>query len=159
MAYAFFKVPCSPESGASDLLNDFLRRHAVLSVQREWVSAGEASFWAFCIQYQEATAVSGKAGSIGQAPKVDYKDLLPPDQFEVFARLRAWRKTVAERDGLPLFAVLTNEQLAEIAKRGVASLAQLKAIPGVGEARAGKYGAELLAEFAKGKHAPGEGTV
>ncbi len=50
MAYAFFKVPCTPEPGAADLLNDFLRRHSVLAVEKQWVGSGEASFWAFCIQ-------------------------------------------------------------------------------------------------------------
>ena len=32
----------------------------------------------------------------GKGPKVDYKELLKPEEFEVFSRLREWRKAAAE---------------------------------------------------------------
>jgi len=77
--------------------------------------------------------------------KVDYKETLPPEQFEVFARLRTLRKSLAEREGQPVFAIFTNAQLAEISQRGCRTLAEIKAIPGIGESRVAKYGAEVLA--------------
>jgi len=33
-------------------------------------------------------------------PKVDYKEVLKPEEFEVFSRLREWRKGVAEKEGV-----------------------------------------------------------
>jgi hypothetical protein len=36
---------------------------------------------------------------------VDYKEVLKPEEFEVFSRLREWRKGVAEKEGVPDFVV------------------------------------------------------
>jgi hypothetical protein len=38
---------------------------------------------------------------------VDYKEVLKPEEFEVFSRLREWRKGVAEKEGVPVYTVLT----------------------------------------------------
>ena len=38
--------------------------------------------------------------------------MLKPEEFEVFSRLREWRKAAAEKEGVPVYTVLTNEQLA-----------------------------------------------
>lgn len=153
MAFAFFQIPpdAGPEVAAP--LNSFIASHRVVRVTRQWCEAGRESSWAFCVEY-----VGGPAspGVVGAAPgpvtaKVDYKELLSPVQFEVFAGLRTLRKTLAEREGQPVFAIFTNAQLAEIAQRGCASLAELREIAGIGEARAAKYGAEVLAELGGGK--------
>ena len=63
----------------------------------------------FCVEYLES--MSGVTGgtSLSGRPKVDYKEVLKPDEFEVFSRLREWRKGVAEREGVPVYTVLTNE--------------------------------------------------
>jgi hypothetical protein len=37
---------------------------------------------------------------------VDYKEVLKPEEFEVFSRLRDWRRSVAEKEGVPVYAVL-----------------------------------------------------
>ena len=44
----------------------------------------------------------------------------------------------------PSYAVFTNEQLAEMVQRRVASAAALREIAGIGEARIEKYGAAFL---------------
>lgn len=154
MAYAFFRVPSAPEPGAVDELNRFLRSHSVLAVQREWVSAGDGSFWAFCIQYGETGQVAAKSGT---AAKIDYKEILTEPQFALYVKLRDKRKQIAERDGVPVFAVFTNEQLAEMTKNPVGTLADLKSISGIGEARIEKFGTEILATISE--HAPGKTTL
>lgn len=40
-------------------------------------------------------------------------EILPPEQFAVFARLRDVRKRLAEVHGIPVYAVLTNEQFTQ----------------------------------------------
>jgi ribonuclease D len=57
---------------------------------------------------------------------VDYKEVLKPEEFEVFSRLRDWRKNVAEKEGVPVYAVLTNEQLAQMVQKQVKSKAGLE---------------------------------
>lgn len=88
--------------------------------------------------------------------KVDYKEVLNADDFAVFARLRELRKQLAERDGVPPYAVFTNEQLAAIVQGRVASAAALKAIDGVGDARVKKHAAPVLA-IMTGANGAGEG--
>lgn len=157
MAYAFFRVPAAPEPGAVEELNRFLGSHSVLAVHREWVSAGDDSFWAFCVQYGETGSAAGGSSKRGAPPKIDYKEILTDAQFALYVKLRELRKQLAERDGVPVFAVFTNEQLAEMTKGPARSAAELKKIPGVGEARVEKYGAETLAAIRD--HAPGEAGV
>jgi superfamily II DNA helicase RecQ len=81
---------------------------------------------------------------VGKRGKVDFKDLLSPQEFAVFARLRAMRKDHADAEGLPAYAIFTNEQLAEMVQRRVHSATALGEIPGVGEARVEKYGQAFL---------------
>jgi len=128
----------SPESASQ--LNAFLRTRRVLSVERKLVEAGCSSFWSFCVEYLEAPAVEGRG--VG---KIDYREILPPEQFERFARLRALRKDLAEKEGVPPYAVFTNEQLAQIVRLPQLSLAAVEAIEGIGPARVAKYGASVLA--------------
>lgn len=145
MPFAFFQIPADASFELAAPLNAFLRRHRVVRVNREWSATGQGSHWAFCVEYLDGPAT---AGTDTPMAKVDYKELLPPEQFEVFARLRSLRKTLSERDGQPVFAIFTNAQLAEIAQRGCQTLAELKTIAGIGEARITKYGAEVLSALA-----------
>ena len=84
----------------------------------------------------------------GKLPKVHYKEVLKPEEFEVFSRLRDWRKSVAEKEGVPVYVVLTNEQLAQMVQKKVSSKTGLMEIEGVGDARVEKYGESLLALLA-----------
>ena len=124
-------------------MNAFLRSHRVLAVRKEFVSDGENSFWSFCVEYLES-ASAGMAPPGSKLPKVDYKEVLKPEEFEVFSRLRDWRKGVAEKESVPVYVVFTNEQLAEMVKKKVSTKAGLKEIEGVGESRIEKYGDAVL---------------
>ncbi len=143
MQLKMFVVPVKNTSAAELEMNAFLRGHRVLSVKKELVADGENSFWTFCVEYLEGgpvvVAVPG-----GRSPKVDYKELLKPEEFEVFLRLREWRKQVAEKEGVPVYVVFSNEQLAAMVRQRVASKAALKEIEGLGDARVEKYGAAVL---------------
>lgn len=138
MAYAFFHLPSDASPALAAGLNDFLRCHKVIRITREWSQEGA---WAFCVEYVEGQ-INGRQE--GATTKVDYKEVLTPEQFQIFARLRTLRKTLSERDGQPVFAIFTNAQLAEIAQRGCQNLNDLKEIAGIGEARTAKYGADVL---------------
>ena len=74
--------------------------------------------------------------------------MLKPEEFEVFSRLRDRRKAAAENEGVQVYVVLTNEQLAQMVQKKVNSKAGLKEIEGVGDARVEKYGESLLALLA-----------
>jgi superfamily II DNA helicase RecQ len=138
-----FVLPIKNLSVPEAELNGFLRSHRVLGVRKEFVSDGENSFWTFCVEYLESPpAGNGPPGN--KLPKVDYKEVLKPEEFEVFSRLRDWRKGVAEQEGVPVYVVFTNEQLAEMVKKRVNTKAELKAIEGVGDSRIEKYADAVL---------------
>jgi superfamily II DNA helicase RecQ len=79
-----------------------------------------------------------------QKGKVDYKEILSAADFSLFSKLRETRKKLAEENGLPVYAVCTNEQLAEIAKRKPKSLAECMQIEGIGQGKADKFVPALL---------------
>jgi superfamily II DNA helicase RecQ len=142
MQLKLFVLPIKNLGAAEAEMNGFLRGHRVLAVKKEFVADGENSFWTFCVEYLDGVG----AGALlpGGRPKIDYKEVLKPEEFEVFSRLRDWRKGVAEKEGVPVYAVLTNEQLAQMVQKKVNSRAGLKEIEGVGDARVEKYGDALV---------------
>jgi len=144
-----FIVPVKNITAAEAEMNAFLRSQRVLAVRKEFVPDGENSFWTFCVEYLDGSVGVGVLA--GRGPKVDYREVLKPEEFEVFSRLRQWRKGVAEKEGVPVYAVLTNEQLAQIVQKKITSKAGLKEIEGVGDARVDKYGDAVLGVVAVGR--------
>jgi len=142
MQYKFFGVPAAGAEQAEAELNAFLRGHRVTAVHRELVREGGA-YWALCVEYLEG-AGGGASGKPGGRPRVDYKEVLSEADFAVYSRLRERRRELAEKEAVPVYAVCTNEQLAEMAKRRVTTPAGLQEIEGFGEAKAAKYAAGLL---------------
>jgi superfamily II DNA helicase RecQ len=158
MAYRFFLIPARDEGGAAEGLNRFLRGHRVLSVDRRWVEQGESSCWAFCVDYLETGQPfesSPKGAGEGRG-KVDYREVLKPDEFALFAKLRSLRQEIAKDEAVPVYMVFTNEQLARMVRLGVRSKADLGKIEGVGEARVQKYGERFLACAAQHRSENGE---
>ncbi len=146
MSFKFFTVPIQDSGTAETELNGFLRSHRVLSVDRRWVEQGASSFWSFCIDYLEHASGGPGQSRAGSPPrgKVDYKDVLSPEEFAVFARLREVRKEIAAVEAVPVYTIFTNEQLAQMVQAKAADRAALEKISGVGDARIEKYGARML---------------
>ena len=140
MKYRFFAIPVHASDAAQEELNRFCAKQRLVSVDKQFVQNAEQCYWAFCIGYLDGQEGS-KAATKG---KIDYREVLNEQEFAVFARLRTLRKDLAEGEGVPVYAVLTNEQLAELVQRRVQSAAALQEIAGVGAARVEKYGEPLL---------------
>lgn len=146
---AFFSVPARGDAGLQEDLNVFLRSHRVLTVHREFIGLGENSFWSLAVEYLEGARPAPPDMSRPGKERVDYKEVLSPSDFVLFAKLRDWRKQVAEKEKVPVYTILTNEQMAAIATRRPSTAAQLREVEGVGEAKAGKYGAAVLEAVAQ----------
>lgn len=146
MKLQFFAVPAMQPEGAVEALNGFLGTHRVVGLDRQFVSDGASSFWSVCVSYLDA---SQGAPAPFRKEKVDYRQVLDERDFLVYAELRALRKTIAEQDGLPAYALFTNEQLAEMVTRRAVTTAAMGEIEGIGKARLEKYGATFAATLAR----------
>ncbi len=148
MQFKLFSIAATGDSEAEEDLNRFLRSHRAVSVQKELLNNGHTACWCFCVEYLLSSPIpEGKGGG---RQRVDYKELLSADDFAVFARLREARKELAGKEAIPVYAVCTNEQLAEMAKGRAATLTELKKIDGFGDAKGEKYGETFLAAIREG---------
>jgi len=140
--YNFFQIPACGDTFLEEELNLFLESKAVVDVRQEFVDAEGGAHWCFSIRWRD--------GFLAKDPQkrakavVDYKEVLSPEDFVTFARLRELRKELAKTEQVPAYAIFTNEQLAEIAKVLPVSAHALSKIEGVGENRVEKYGSQFL---------------
>ena len=67
----------------------------------------------------------------------------------IFEALRAWRAEKARDQGVPAYVILHDKTLAELAVQRPRSTNALLTIPGIGLAKAERYGEALLALFAQ----------
>ena len=148
-----FTLPIQHGEEAEEEVNNFLGSHRILSVDKSFAEAGVNSAWSICVTY-----ASGGKGRDGRASKIDYRDVLSPPEFAVYARMRALRKTLAEEQSVPPYALFNNEHLAKMVQGRMTSLEDLRTLGGIGEARAEKYGKpflDMLAEAALSDTEPG----
>lgn len=158
MSFRFFTIPMQGAGDSEAELNEFLSCHKVLAVDRRWVDQGENSFWAFCVDYLPRGA--GRANSARSEPsrtRVDYKDILSPEEFIVFAKLRQLRKDIAQAEAIPIYAVFTNQQLATMVQKRAQTKGALDEIAGVGDARVQKFGDRVL-DLLKTQWSAGDAT-
>lgn len=139
LQYASFYLPLQSVSAEQEELNRFLRGHRIIQTWKEFVTASGPPGWAILVEYMEAD----KTGNIPPG-KIDYKEVLSETDFALFCRLRDARKIQAEKHGLPVYAVFTNEQLAEIARRKPCTPADIMKIDGIGAGKAEKFAAFVI---------------
>jgi ATP-dependent DNA helicase RecQ len=71
------------------------------------------------------------------------------EEEELFQRLRALRKELADRHGVPAYIVFSDKVLREMASRRPSGAAELLDLPGVGPAKLERYGQPFLSEIAR----------
>ena len=140
MPFAFFRIPTHQPDEPQRQLNQFLAGNRIVQIEKSFHADGESGFWSFCVEWID----DGKSNDQGRSGRVDYKGVLSRAQFAVYAELRELRKELGQRDGVPLYAIATNEQLAEIVSTPILTLAGLKKLDGFGSSKRGKYASALL---------------
>jgi superfamily II DNA helicase RecQ len=146
MKYRLFQYQFPAPPDLEDL-NAFLATERVGSVEKHIVRSAEVSWLVFIVQ------VVGRSGKSGSDPrseqKIDYREVFNDDDFRVFSELRTIRKRIATTEGIPLYNVFTNAQLANMVKLRPRTAPELARVEGVGQARIDSHGAELLAALEK----------
>jgi hypothetical protein len=109
MGLRFFAIPVRDSSACEQELNGFLARHKVVSIERHLIDQGVNSFWAICVDYLSHASGETAVNANLSRSRVDYKILLPPEEFTVFSQLRELRKELAQTEAVPVYALFTNE--------------------------------------------------
>lgn len=149
MPFRIFTLPVADPSDAEKELDDFLKTVKMVNIRWEFVPDGQGSFWTALVNYFR----NGETPyATARKSQIDYRDILSPEDFAVFAKLRKWRNAIAEKDGAPPFTVFNNEQIATMAQKRIKSLDELKQLEGVGDIRLERYGKtvlDIIASFKK----------
>jgi superfamily II DNA helicase RecQ len=150
--YASFFISPFSEPSVTDELNAFLRSHRIVNVEKKLIDSERGTGWVFIVEY---SSDGGKSFS-GSSQRVDYREVLSTVEYTFFEKLRALRKEIAEKQGVPVYAVFTNDQLAALVKKRPKSTKDMLAIAGVGEARVKQYSEAFLSLCASSEEAPKE---
>ena len=141
MRFRVFQYPLPTAGDLSDL-NAFLGSQRVATVAHHVAATAQGTMLVFVVETTGGPAVRGPQAATS---KIDYREKLSAEQFALFTNLRAARKAWADAEGLPVYALFTNAQLAQMATGAYATAADLGRIDGLGPARAEKYAERLLA--------------
>ena len=149
MQIRIFALPMEGDELATEECNKFLRGQRVLSVQKTAVVDGGRHYWSVCVEYlprrgHESGAVGGGATAHSQKPRIDDREILSKEEFARFAKLRDLRRQLADADGVPVYNVLNNAQLAAIARAVPQAKTELAKVEGLGTAKIERYGDALL---------------
>jgi superfamily II DNA helicase RecQ len=145
MQIKVFTIPVHDGGAAISEMNQLLRNNKILEVRENFVGKGNGAFWCFSVRYMEMPF----RPQMGAKAKVDYKEVLDAPTFSKFSKLREIRKQAAAEEGLPAFAIFTDEELAGLA--GLKSIArkEMLSIKGIGEKKVERFAHYFIEEEAK----------
>ncbi len=144
LQYKFFIIPVRDFQNAESEINLFLRSVRVINIQKGFVDQGANSFWNMAIEYMKDDVGETTGNHRKSNNRVDYKEVLSAEDFAIFVKLREWRKAVAYEEGIPVFTIFTNKQLATIAEKRIMTKTGLNEVAGIGDARVKKYGDAVI---------------
>lgn len=141
MQIQIFTLSAFAEPERVEELNKFLRGHRVMEVKQQYDQ--ERGYWTFAVNYIEGSSPNNTSPLI-RSEKVDYKQVLSPECFDVFTKLRDARKQIAKDESVPAYAVFTDRELADIAQLKELSFAMMLNIEGINHGRVDRYGERIL---------------
>ncbi len=123
-----FTLVFDPQAGEFDdsELTHFLAQRDVLSVHEYFFEVGAAPYWAIMVGYRDLM----RAGEREPAAetRTDWRSEVADDSKSLFDALRKYRNEKAKRDGRAPYVLLTNRQMAEVARRRPETAEALRAI-------------------------------
>jgi superfamily II DNA helicase RecQ len=130
----------------------FLADTEALSIAEHFFLREGEPLWAILVTFRQPRAPGEAAPQ--RTPSDPATELDPADRA-VFEAIRSWRNQKAKKMNRPAYVLLTNEQASDVARLRPSTLTALTSIPGIGEAKAKDFGAELLSLIAGLAPAPG----
>jgi len=146
MQIKFFTVPITAVADYNEEINAFLRGNKITDLERQLIQTPAGVYWCLFISYVEMSMADKSVKE-----KIDYMQVLPPEEFARFSVLRKIRTEMAKKEGISAFVVFTDAELAEMAKMPELTAEKLKTIKGIGKSKTEKYGASLIEAYQKNK--------
>ncbi len=140
MQIRLFTIPVGDSGTALEEMNRFLRSNKILEVKDQLISNENGAYWCFCVRYIERTLNSVSSDK----RKVDYRKVLDDETFKKFSRLREVRKKVAADEGIPAFAVFTDEELAGLAKLDTITEKNMLSVKGIGDKKVERFSKHFM---------------
>ena len=140
MQIKIFSIPIMGGEKLNEEMNLFLRSKKIVDIQSQLITLQQNAFWGFNIKYLDDVV----GFSSGEKGKVDYREVLDEASFKRFAKMRLERKAIAVAENVPAFTILTDEQMAGIAKIEDLTISKMKTVKGIGEKTIEKYGKQLF---------------
>jgi len=136
-------IPFDESEGFDDdLVQGALEGREVVSVTDHFFVHGGRPWLCLVVQHTDGSKDGG--GRRERHRSRDWAADLDDGQRQVFEALRAWRRERATADGIPVYIVATNRQLAEIVKRVPAGKSDLQEVPGLGREKVRAFGDQIL---------------
>ncbi|MBF0452799.1 MAG: HRDC domain-containing protein [Candidatus Magnetomorum sp.] len=146
LQYKVFAI--SAKGGSEKELNEFLEKVNVITVHREFINNGDNSFFSIIIEYEyrknSEISASNAFKSDGKK-RIDYREVLSPEDFALYAKIRDWRAETAKKEAVQLYTIMNNAQMAFIAQNRIQTKEGLSKVDKLGDARIKKYGDEIIA--------------
>ncbi|MBT4027839.1 MAG: HRDC domain-containing protein, partial [Planctomycetes bacterium] len=142
MQFHTFYIPAKGNAELEEELNHFLRSRSIVNVRKELVQDAGESYWSYCIEEM----LGGKIKTIGKKKKetIDYREVLSDKDFALYSTLRDKRNELAKAEGMSMWNVAYNHQIASMAEDRPKTVADLKKIKDFGEKSIEKFGESFL---------------
>ncbi|WP_169315715.1 HRDC domain-containing protein [Haliscomenobacter hydrossis] len=121
------------EGFPDEIVTEFCLNKKVHSLQAQFFLHEGRPFWSVAVQYEVLVHGEEKVRDLDEA------------QQQLYTRLREWRKKQAEKEGVPVFILATNQHLTNMVRLKAQSLETLKQIKGFGPKKTQKYGKQIIA--------------
>ena len=130
-------VALDPETGAFPAQPLRQIKGEILSVVEHFFHHAGLPHLLLVVHHRPPAESSGRRSAESRPPKEDPAKRLGPDDLQLYEALRTWRLSRAEADGVPVYVILNNEQLAQIAETRPLGVGALRQLRGIGEGKAG----------------------
>ena len=137
MQYKFFMIPVAGAQSAEHELNDFLRAHRILQVERHFC-ADANGYWAVGVEYVDGQPSSDSLVN-NRRNKKDYSKELNEVELQRFEKFKVIRREVASQKSMPAYMVFTDAELAVLASATSLSDATEGNLKGVAPSKLREY--------------------
>lgn len=115
----------------SDFQNFLLNKHVHALHPQFFMHDGQA-YWSVFLTYEEILPRNAPGEKLCDAERA------------LMNRLREWRKDKADREGVPVFIIATNQHLLDIVRLVPKTLEGLRQVHGFGRKRSERHGQEIV---------------